>query len=70
MSKWHDMLKGDITFSDDGEEMHIYIESDYNGAIYVSVKTKDVKERLKELKKTIKENTYGENDTQQKEATG
>ena len=52
MSLWHEKEKDDISFSDDGEEMHIYIESDYNGAIYVSVKVSDVKELLKGLKKS------------------
>jgi len=47
MSFWYDKEKSDISFSKDGEEMHIYLDSDYSGAIYASVKVKDVKELLK-----------------------
>ena len=49
MSLWHEKEKEDISFSYDGKEMHIYIESDDSGAIYVSVKVSDVKELLKKL---------------------
>jgi len=50
MSLWHEKEKDDISFSDDGKEMHIHIEDDYSGAVYVSVMVSDVKELLKKLK--------------------
>lgn len=49
MSYWHEKEKEDISFSDDGKEMHVYIENDDSGAIYVSLKVADVEKALKEL---------------------
>lgn len=51
MSLWYEKEKEDISFSDDGKEMHIFLESDYSGAIYVSIKVSDVEESLEELRK-------------------
>lgn len=49
MSYWHEKGKRDISFSDDGKEMHVYLYSDDNGAVYVSVLVSDVRDRLNEL---------------------
>ena len=52
MSEWNEFnpKKDDISFSDDGKEMHIYFESNYNGAVYLSLEVKDVLEALEKLK--------------------
>lgn len=46
MSYWHEPRKEDIDFSEDWEEMHIYLYSDKNGAVYVSLKVKDIRDLL------------------------
>jgi hypothetical protein len=48
MSTWYDVEKDDIDFSDDGKEIHILFDQDNFGAIYVSVKTQDIRDLLKE----------------------
>lgn len=49
MSYWYEPKKEDIDLTEDGDEMHIYLKSDKSGAIYVSLKVKDVKDILKLL---------------------
>ncbi len=46
MSKWFEVKKEDITFSDDKEEIHFWLESDDDGNVYCSAKVKDIKELL------------------------
>lgn len=46
MSTWHEPGKDDISFSDDGKEMHVCFDSDYSGAIYIHLKVEDVKEAI------------------------
>ena len=43
------LQRDDIDFSHDGKEMHIWIDSNYNGNIYVSIDVELIKEKLKEL---------------------
>ena len=52
MSEWNEFKpnRDDISFSDDGEEMHIHFESNYNGAVYLEIKVKDIKEALRSIK--------------------
>lgn len=52
MSEWNEFnpKKDDISFSDDGKEMHIWFESNYNGNVYLSLNVEDVKEALLNLK--------------------
>ena len=52
MSEWNEFKpnKDDISFSDDGKDMHIYFESNYNGAVYLEIKVEDIKSALKKLK--------------------
>lgn len=53
MSYWHEKKKEDIGFSDDGKELHIYLYSDDNGAVYVSVEVKEVEKKLSSLKQKL-----------------
>lgn len=46
MSTWYETKKEDISLSDDKEEVYIYIDSDYSGAIWVSVKVEDIKKLI------------------------
>ena len=46
MSKWYKTKKEDISLSDDGEEINVYIDSDEFGSIYTEIKVKDIKELL------------------------
>lgn len=50
MSKWYDVKKEDIDFSEEGDEMHFYLFNDYDGAVYCSAKVEDIKDKLRELK--------------------
>lgn len=47
MSYWHEPKPKDWDVSDDGKDMHIYLESDDSGNIYVSLKIAELKEFLK-----------------------
>lgn len=47
MSYWYEVKKEDIDITEDGQEIHIYLGSDESGNIYVSLKSKDIKELLK-----------------------
>jgi hypothetical protein len=47
MSIWHEVKSIDkIDITEDGEEIHINIGSDYSGAIYVSVPVKMIEKVL------------------------
>lgn len=49
MSYWYEPKKEDISFSEDKEEMHVYIDQDSGGSIYVSLKLDDVWQAIKGL---------------------
>lgn len=49
MSTWFEPKKEDISFSEDGKEMHINFDQDYFGAIYISLNVEDIKEALNTL---------------------
>ena len=51
MSVWYDVEKENIDFSENHEEIHILFDSDNYGNNYVSIKTKDIMELLKDLMK-------------------
>ena len=49
MSNWIEPKRKDLSISDDGNEIEIYIGYfDYGGANYVTVKLKDIRELAKE----------------------
>ena len=50
MSKWHDMDIEHISFSNDGKDIHIWYKQVDDGNCYVSVKTEDMRTKLKEIK--------------------
>jgi hypothetical protein len=47
MSYWYEPKKEDMDITEDGKEVHIVIDSDDSGNIYVSLKVKDLKDLLK-----------------------
>jgi hypothetical protein len=49
MSRWYEPNKEDIDFADDEKEMHVYLDSDESGAIYVSLKVDDVAEKMSSI---------------------
>ena len=53
MSKWYEPKKEDIDITEDGNEIHIYLDSDDAGAIRCSIKTKDIQEILSDFKKNV-----------------
>lgn len=46
MSTWYEPKLEDMDITEDGKELHINYNSDYSGAIYVSLKVKDIKTLL------------------------
>ena len=46
MSYWHEKGKADLSLSEDKKELHIYLENNEQGAIYVSVEIKDIQDLL------------------------
>lgn len=56
MSMWYEPKGEDISYSDDGKELHAYLFSDDFGAVYVSFDVKDLKDWIKSAppKKTKK----------------
>ena len=54
MSKWYEPEANDLSMDDEGSEVHDYLYSDYNGAVYVSLKVEDVV-NLIERRKPLKE---------------
>jgi len=57
MSQWYDIKKGDIDFSLNGEDLHIYLGSDDSGAIYASISLSILNDILK-LKPKIKKKKF------------
>ncbi len=51
MSTWHERTKKDISISDDGTEVYIYVDSDDFGAIWVSLPLEDVRSIFTENEK-------------------
>ena len=51
MSQWNEFnpKKDNISFSEDGKEMHILFESNYDGSVYLSIDVEDIRNALKEL---------------------
>ena len=54
MSEWFEADKQDLSIGLDGDELHIYLEQNYNGAVYASVKINDLVAFLAENKDKIK----------------
>lgn len=48
MSQWHEVEKENISFSDDLEEMHLWLYSDDDGNVYASVKVAEVLRALQD----------------------
>jgi len=46
MSNWIEAKKESLSLSEDKKELHIYIDDDYSGAVYVSVQIKQILELL------------------------
>lgn len=46
MSYWYEPKIEDIDITEDGEEMHVYLYSNKDGAVYVSLNVEDVKKIL------------------------
>jgi hypothetical protein len=51
MSKWFNVETEDIDITEDGKEMHFWLESDDDGNVYCSANIKDIEELLVKLKK-------------------
>jgi len=47
MSMWYEPKLEDIDITEDGEELHVYLYSDYSGAIYASFKVKELEDLIK-----------------------
>lgn len=56
MSYWYEPKIEDIDFSDDGTEMHVYLDSDDSGNRYVSLKVADIKKALAKREKNDRKN--------------
>lgn len=54
MSYWHEKKFGDLSYSLDGKDLHIYLENDDNGTIYASVPLEDLKRFLKKKPPVMK----------------
>lgn len=48
MSFWKDINKEDISMDNNGEEIHVLYNTDDQGNYYISLKTADILETLKE----------------------
>ena len=42
MSKWFEPKLEDMSLSDDGKELQVRFDSDYNGNVWISLKVEDV----------------------------
>ncbi len=51
MSFWYEPKKEDLSLSEKGDEVDIYLGQDDFGAIYASVKVRHIREILKQLDK-------------------
>ena len=47
MSYWYQPKKEDLDITEDGDELHIWLDSDNGGNIYAVLKVKDIKKLLK-----------------------
>ena len=47
MSYWYEPKLEDIDITEDGKELHAYLDSDDSGNRYVSLKVEDIKKLLK-----------------------
>lgn len=54
MSMWYEPKGEDISYSEDGKELHTYLFSDDFGAVYVSFEIEDLKEWIKSAPKKNK----------------
>lgn len=50
MSYWYEPKKKDIEITEEGDEIHIHLDSNESGNIYVILKVKDIEELLNNLK--------------------
>ena len=46
MSQWYEPQKEDMNLSDDGKELQVCFDSDYQGNIWISLKVEDILEEL------------------------
>ena len=46
MSEWNEADKDCLSLSEDGTEIHVLFKSNYDGNVYVSVRTMDVVQLL------------------------
>lgn len=51
MSKWYEPKPEDIDITEDGKELHAWIDSDDFGNIYVSLKVSELKRLIKKYGK-------------------
>jgi hypothetical protein len=58
MSIWYEIKEKDIDFSLDGDDLHIYLGSDYSGAIYATIPLKIIDELFKKRPKVKKKTFY------------
>ena len=49
MSTWYEPKKEEMDITEDGKELHVCFDSDYSGAIWISLKVADVKKLFKEF---------------------
>lgn len=47
MSYWYEPEIEDIDITEEGDEIHVYLDNDDSGGRYVSLKVKDIKKLLK-----------------------
>jgi hypothetical protein len=50
MSTWHESGKEDLEI--DGDEINVWVTSDYGGNVYTTIKIADIEELLKEHKES------------------
>jgi len=50
MSKWYEVKKEDIDITEDGKEMHFWLESDESGNVYCLAKIEDIISLMKDCK--------------------
>ncbi len=51
MSYWYEPKKKDLDITEEGDELHAYIGDDESGALWVSIKVKDIEDLLESSKK-------------------
>ncbi len=50
MSYWYEPKLKDLDITEEGDELHAYLENDESGAVYVSLKVKDIIKLLNSIK--------------------